>query len=697
MSRARVVLGRRAVPTARDEVLVSKETAERLHLGPGDRLTVQLLGSSDCSESPRGATLGVEIVGIHFSPGEVAPPSGPFTQTVLVTPALVHSLAQADHQDYLAVRLRRGTTVETLEDEARAAGYSIFVVASRAENEDAVDRAIRPTAVALGILAILTAFAGIAVLGQLLVRFAAGASPDEAVLAAIGMSRRTRFILGMLRAATVALVAIPVAVATAYIASRAMPVGVARGIEPARRFEFDVLVLGLGALGIFLFVVAITAIPTWRVTSRALHDSDDQAAARSRVADAAARAGFPPAATAGARLALERGAGTNAVPVVSSFAGLAIAVAAVVGAVTFAAGMDHVRSTARLLGWNWDAIIEVPNTENAQPPVSSAVAHARVDRVLGAHPDVVSYATGSFFGPFVGGNPMLVGPKETEVDPPLAFDGDAPVGPSVISGRKPSAANEILLGPASLAEVGVGIGDEVDVVSPGTWTDPNTKVTVRMRVVGTGTIPLSQRLGKGSAMTTEGLARLAPGFQASAIYVRLAPHADVARIHASLARAFPEADRSGEDDEFVAGDLPDPALNLEQVDAAPWLFAAEMGLIAAAVLAYVLFTATRARRRDLALLRVFGFSHAQTERSVAYQSVVYATGALIVGCPLGFALGRFAWRRYAESLGVVPEAVTPWTAIGIIAVVALVTALLLSIVPGRRAARRRIVDLLRAE
>jgi ABC-type antimicrobial peptide transport system permease subunit len=696
LNRADIVAGHRPDPSARNDVLVSEATANRLQLVPGDHLEVDVLGGVECGEQPRGSAFTLRIVGIQLSPGEVRPPSGPYAQSVTVTPAFIKASGGQAGDEYLVVRMRPGATIQTLEDQATDAGLSIVVLISRADNEEAVDRAIRPTAVSLGVLALLTAFAGIAVLGQVLVRFSGARSPDEETLASVGMSRSNRFALAMLRAATVAMIAAVVAVGLAYLGSLFMPTGVARTIESSHKLRADGIVLGFGAAGIALFVLAVCAVPAWRVSRVLGTTAEESRVSRSRIADVAAGAGGSPAVVSGTRLALERGAGRSAVPVLTSFAGLAIAITAVVGAVTFAAGMDHVRSTPRLIGWNWDAIVGIPNIENAKPPVRPEVVRARIDQVLEGHPSVAAYAMGSYWPPFINGNPLLVGPKRVEVDPPLAFDGDADVGPSVISGRKPVAPNEILLGPASLAEVGVRIGDEVDVVSPGTWTAPQSNITARMRVVGTGTVPKSERLGKGSAMTNEGLARLAPGFGVSAIYVRLASQTDASSVTTSLERAFPEAEKSDED-EVIAGDLPDAALNLDQIDAAPWLFAAEMGLIGAAVLGYVLLTAVGARRRDLGLLRVFGFSHAQTERTVAYQSLVYAIGASIIGCPLGIALGRVAWTTYAETLGVVPEPVTPWTAVLVVVAVALLAAILLSIVPGRVAARRRLADLLRTE
>ena len=110
--------------------------------------------------------------------------------------------------------------------------------------------------------------------------------------------------------------------------------------------------------------------------------------------------------------------------------------------------------------------------------------------------------------------------------------------------------------------------------------------------------------------------------------------------------------------------------------------------MAAAVLAHVLAVAARARRRDIAILRALGFSRSQTLRTIAWQSTIYAVGALLIGIPVGVVLGRAVWRAYAANLGAVPQAVVPLTACLAVAVATLVLAVVLSIVPGLRVVRR---------
>jgi len=84
INRHRYVAGRPANPRTADEVVVSFETARRMHIGVGDELHVYLFGGQDCvaTRDSWEPVRRVRIVGIHISPGEVRPPSGMYIQTV---------------------------------------------------------------------------------------------------------------------------------------------------------------------------------------------------------------------------------------------------------------------------------------------------------------------------------------------------------------------------------------------------------------------------------------------------------------------------------------------------------------------------------------------------------------------------------------------------------------------------------------
>jgi ABC-type lipoprotein release transport system permease subunit len=695
INRHRFVAGRRANPRAADEVVLSVEIARRMHLAVGDELRVHRFRGQDCLATPGSwePARRVRIVGIQLSPGEVRPPSGMYIQTVELTPAFVQQYGQTrDRDDALIARLRAGASIGALQAQARRAGVETFPAVTKADMSGLVDRAIRPNQVSLLILGALTALAAAVVLGQVIGRHAAMETGDDGVLAALGMPRRGCLTLAALRGATIGVIAAASATLVAVIASPIMPIGLARTVEPARGVDVDRFVIGIGALVTVAFVTGITLLGTIVASSRRRHGARTKPAV---LANAAARAGFSPAAVSGARFALERGSGATVVPVVSSFAGLTIAVAAVAGALTFGAGLTHLRTTPRLIGWNWDVVLAYPE-EGVPDAPSVAQARERVRAALDAQ-HIDDAAMGTIWSPFPDGRDLQLGAERRDVGGFIAFDGTARFGPSVIRGRKPVAADEILLGPRTLADVGLRIGDRVEVVGQdGTWAEPGPETTATMRIVGTGLAPMTTALGRGAVVTIAGLQRLNSHATEQAWFVRAASPTDRAHVVDAFRRAFPGTPRTSIVP-FEFEDSTDPGLNLEQIGSVPLLFAVIMAVMAAAVLAHVLTVAARARRRDLAVLRALGFSRGQILRTITWQSTIYAAGALAIGVPVGVALGRTTWRTYATNLGAVPEVVVPWAELSAVAGAALLLAAAVAVVPAVRIARARPAVVLRAE
>ena len=248
-----------------------------------------------------------------------------------------------------------------------------------------------------------------------------------------------------------------------------------------------------------------------------------------------------------------------------------------------------------------------------------------------------------------------------------------------------------------LERLGVHIGDDIEVIGQdGTWDAPGPETTTRMQIVGTGLAPMTTALGHGAVITLSGLQRLNSSAREQAWFIRLPPGADKQIAVDTFAALFPGEVRK-DISSFEFEEVGDYGLNLQQIGSVPMLFAVIMALVAAAVLVHVLTVAARARRRDLAVLRVLGFSRGQVLRTIAWQSMIYAAGALAVGIPAGVALGRLTWREYAASLGVVPEPVVSWTALLIVVGVAIALAAATAVVLAFRVVRTRPAAALRAE
>ncbi len=82
---------------------------------------------------------------------------------------------------------------------------------------------------------------------------------------------------------------------------------------------------------------------------------------------------------------------------------------------------------------------------------------------------------------------------------------------------------------------------------------------------------------------------------------------------------------------------------------------------------------------------------------MVWQALATVMLGTAVGVPLGVAVGRFLWARFAGELYVVPQpAISPVTVLAV-TVSALAVAAVIAILPGWRAARTPVATVLRAE
>jgi ABC-type antimicrobial peptide transport system permease subunit len=102
-------------------------------------------------------------------------------------------------------------------------------------------------------------------------------------------------------------------------------------------------------------------------------------------------------------------------------------------------------------------------------------------------------------------------------------------------------------------------------------------------------------------------------------------------------------------------------------------------------------------RRGTRLLKVLGFVRHQVAAVVCWQATTIAVIGVIVGVPLGLALGEFVWRAFATNFGVVPVVVVPSLVIAALAAAVLVAANALAAGPALLAARSWPARLLPAE
>jgi hypothetical protein len=142
---------------------------------------------------------------------------------------------------------------------------------------------------------------------------------------------------------------------------------------------------------------------------------------------------------------------------------------------------------------------------------------------------------------------------------------------------------------------------------------------------------------------------------------------------------------------------PAEIVNYRSMGTTPALLSIALALGAVAALGLTLVASVRRRRRDLALLKTFGFTQGQTAAAIAWQSSVAVAIGMIIGVPVGVIIGRWLWVLFAHEINAVPAPIVPSALIAVMVVGALVVANIVAAVPGRIAARTPTSLLLRAE
>jgi hypothetical protein len=565
-------------------------------------------------------------------------------------------------------------------DELGTGGDGVLV-SNQASSVRGVSDAMQPLGAALALSAVGLGLVVLVVAGQAVARASREVPEDVLALRALGSRRADRVMFLASRAAAVGAAAAAGAVLVAAALSGRFPIGVARVAEPDPGLHLDVPVLMVGAAMILIFTVG-SALPAAIISQR----SWNERGRRSRLADQVAAWGLSPAAVQGVRFAVF-GRGPRPVPVRSTLVSVTVAIAAAVATLAFAGNLVALVETPSRYGQEWDRMVD---GEFAIAPVGRIV-----DRLSGVAG--VAIGVGNYGNVAVNG---LTVP---------AFDLKAVrgvVSMGVTEGQPAVYSDEIVLGGETMDRLGVRVGDTVSVTMGDGAARP-------MRLSGHGIFP---QMGQGSFSTTG----LGVGAQLSG--GSLQPFGDVGRVppHYQLdgkTYNFVVLDLAGSpgalDDELSelqAASVADGAFtvirteqpptrirDLQRIRIIPGVMAAVLALVAVASLAHLLVIGVRDRRRELALLRTLGFTGRQLHATVSWQASVIALTALLIGAPLGLALGHAGWRRFADSLHVAAQASTPWSWLLVVAVVTLVVANVVAALPGQSAARATPAVALRNE
>ena len=746
----RLTGGRLPASGAANEIALPAITADRAGVEIGDELFVTGVCHED---APTFQPRTLSVVGTFVGILDIRPPGqAEYFELTLVDSAFGDSIGVEPSVGVTLVWYSAGADVDDLTSETRS---SIFLEFE--DHAQLIKERLRPDATALRILAALGAVAGIAVLGQLLARHLRSLAAEHTTLRAIGMTRRGLWSLGIGHGAMIAVVAGAISAGVAAVVFPGIPPGAAEGILVGTSNSISLVALALSVAATVAAVLLLSLTPAW-LAARALvqRGAVGRLSFASRlVADG--RLGTTPAW--GVRLALEPVASAQPVPVRSGLGAAAIATAVVAGVITFAASLDHLRTTPRLVGWNWDFVVGGDDVD------LDALAE-----FFAAHPDVER----SSFGTASPSNSTIrTGPASEEVVYDYAFGtGTNAIAPVVVAGRAPEGAAELLLNAALAEELDVEIGDGVTLLAPDSFAFlhdllgidrelPDLR-EVEFELVGIGVLPVyGGQFDIGISMTLDGqqrafapaprddmiallisaepnhlvpallemgldelafeiagaapdatatviqswtdeqLAPLNASFGAHAVYVDLVDDVD----RAALVADFMESGLLGEDT-VVIGIQPDGsagritdlvALDLDDVTWIPAMMGTLMALTTVAVLAHLIATGARARRRDIATLRALGMIGVQSRAIIAWQATVLVVLTAAVAFPIGVVAGRYAWSKYAEGLGVVAEPVTPWARLAVLFGALIAAGLLASVLPGRIGSRMRPIDSLRSE
>ena len=691
-----VVEGRLPDPNRADEAAVNEDFAVALGLRAGDRFDLRtitpaglgpIMGAQADPRDPDGEDLTMTVAGIIRRPGDLRTSVDQVNETVGsdswfigVGPAFVERFGDrlANFGFGIAGRVEPGGREELT---AEVGAFGRDDVAVSFSNESAalvasVGRGIDFEANAVLLFALIVTLAAIAFVGQAISRQVDTDLDDDDALRGIGLDRRRRAGVPLVRSTLIALSGACGAVVVAIAVSAFFPFGLARQATLDRGVQVDPLPLALGGLTVLVLVVGWATAAAWRLTRSGAADRStvrSERPARSAGAVAAA-AGASVTLAAGVRLALERGQGRTAVPVVGALVATTAGVLMLCAVLVFGASLDHLVNTPEEQGWTWDTV--VGNFNNADEARRGA-------QELRDNPAVDSFAG------YTAGPVLLDG---QEVYTLILGPGDPSVGPEALDGRMPTADDEVAMGVETLAALDRSVGDTVTAEVGGSGAPARD-----FRVVGTTLLPagLDTELtfGTGAVVTLAG-ARETMGGPVEAVYpdqflVELADDADPAEALDTLGRDFGEGSLEPKPAADVA--------NLERVQGLPRLLAALVGLFALGTLTNVLVTSVRRRRRDFGTFAAIGFRRRQLAGTVCWQATTFAVVAVLVGVPLGTAAGRTVWMLVMDTIGSTTAPTFPGTALAAVAVGAIFAANLIALVPARSAARTRPAQVLRSD
>lgn len=508
--------------------------------------------------------------------------------------------------------------------------------------------------------------AALIVVGQAVARHIAAGTAEFRVLSALGMTIGLRLVCASAGPCLAAVAGGAIGVAGAVVGSRWMPLGNPALFEPVPGIDVDPLVLGLGWVGVVVLVtLGAAAAARWSVSA----ETWPHARRSSAVARVIANSGLPVPVVLGARYALEQGRGSSSVSVRPALVAAVLGVLGVLAAFTLVAGVGEALTNPARGGQVYQLQALLGHRGEELAPADAVLRSWSNDQgVLATTEAWVDVATSQ--------------PSQRTVNVYTRKPIDGNVNPVLTTGRMPKDAGEIAIGPHTARTLDVEVGGKIQL--------SGSKGDQSFEVVGIAFVPegLENYYHDGAWLSESGFASLFSAFKYHLGYVSVRPGVSVDAVKERLTTEALEVDR------LRSASYP---LEIREAQVLPIALSAFLALIATGAVGHALVAAIRHRRSELAVLRALGMSKRQCRATVAVQAFVLAGVGLLLGVPLGVALGRVLWRMVTNYVALQYVPPLPFWPLLLCVPGALLVAYLLAVLPGERAARMRVGQVLRAE
>lgn len=696
-----------------DEVMFNQSLADGLgqqlgkRVGVGTELDLGLAPMSEeggpASETPERVQR-VKVVGIMALPEDVVGSELDQVPKMFVSPALQPTGGNDAHPEYLGyawygLRVEGGEAGvdavvarwQRLAEEHNAAtgdgpGGWLSFVRRTSDLRRTADRAIQPMVAALSTFGLLALAGAVILLAQALARLVRQGLDDIRVAQVLGLTTgeaaRAALLVPLLAVAT----AVVVATITAIGLSSRFPAGPYRILEPSPGIDVDPLVLFGGLAGVVLVSLGTAAVVARRQAHLGLLDQRVAIARPSALVARLARLGAPPPLVSAVRLTVEPGRGRAFVPTRLVLVSSVVTVGLLATTLVFGSNLAALAGQPKRFGWTGDSLMMTSGGYGRiDPDLYAPWLDGRKDldgwRLVGADRIVVNGrdTPGALFGPS-GGD-----------------DGDV-LEPVLVEGRAPNRKGEVALGRLTMRALGVSLGDKVRlgdgetersavVTGAAVFPELGPVLAVRTRLDdGIWTHP-----DDAAAYATLGFEDWGPPY--NLLLLDLAPGASRAALAKDMESLLsPEELKSGVTVDRYAVIRPPEVSTAASASRAQSALVGAVAVVAVLSLLLTLVAVVRRRRRDLAILAVLGFTPGQLRATVLMQGVIFAVVGVVLGIPAGLVAGRFLWRRFADTLGVVPDPSVPWGTLAVAGVAVLAAGALSSIVPAVGAGRSSPAD-----